>query len=106
MRGISTEKDEKQVRRMELTEKDLHCLARILQDCEYADGDMFQCCQFCLHQQQCNELAKKGRTYYTETVRKKLQDITGVYLGIDACNIKEKLLRNSFHTTSKHVNRQ
>lgn len=26
---------------MELTEKDLHCLARILQGCEYADGTCF-----------------------------------------------------------------
>lgn len=91
---------------MELTEKDLYCLARILQGCEYADGDMFHCCQFCLYQQQCNELAKKGRTYYTETVRKKLQDITGVYLGMDACNIEEKLLRKSFQATSKCANKQ
>lgn len=89
-----------------LSGKDLHCLARILQGYKYMDGDMFGCCQYCLYHEKCDEDAEYGKTYFTETVSRKLQEITGVYLGIDTCNLKEKLLVNSFQSTSKCGNMQ
>lgn len=89
-----------------LSEKDLYCLARIIQSCEYTDNDIFHCCRYCLHQKECDEKAKSGKTYFTETVRKKLQGITGVYLGINTCNLKEKLLQNSYQATNKHESMQ
>lgn len=89
-----------------LTEKDLHCLARIIQGCKYMDNDIFYCCKYCLYQEDCNEKAKHGKIYFTETVRKKLQEVTGVYLGINTHNLKEKLLQNSYQTTNKHGSAQ
>ena len=89
-----------------LSEKDLHCLARILQGCNYMDGDMFGCCRYCPYQEGCNKDAQQGKTYFTETVTRKLQEVTGVYLGINTCNLTEKLLMNSFQTTSKFGNMQ
>lgn len=89
-----------------LSEKDLHCLARILQGCNYMDGDMFGCCRYCPYQEGCNKDAQRGKTYFTETVTRKLQEITGVYLGINTYNLKEKLLLNSFRSTSKCENMQ
>ena len=84
-----------------LTEKDLHCLARILQGSNYMDGDIFGCCKYCLYQEECNKDVKEGKLYFTQVVTQKLQDVTGVYLGINTHNIKEKLLINSFQFTSR-----
>lgn len=78
-----------------LTEKDVHCLARILQGCMYMDGDMFYCCKYCLYQECCNKEATEGKVYFTNEVVKRLQEITGVYLGINTHNIEDKLLQNS-----------
>lgn len=89
-----------------LSEKDLHCLARVLQGCLYTEDGMFGCCGYCLLQEDCNRGAREGKTYFTETVAKKLQEITGVYLGINTHNLQEKLLVNSFQSTSKCGNMQ
>lgn len=89
-----------------MAEKDLHCLARVLQGCRYMDNDMFGCCKYCLYQRNCNESAREGKVYFTEVVTKKLQNITGVYLGINPHNIKEKLLVNSVQSTNKCGNMQ
>lgn len=97
---------EKTNREVILEEKDLHCLARILQGFNYMDGDMFACCKYCLYQKGCNEDAKKGRIHFTEVVSGKLQEITGVYLGINTHNIREKLLMNSLRSTNVHGNTQ
>lgn len=88
-----------------LSEKDFHCLARIAQGMRYKN-DMFGCCRFCLYQEKCNRKAQEGKTYFTETVAGKLQEITGVYLGINTHNLEDKLLINSFQTTSRHENGQ
>ena len=70
------------------------------------DGDLFSCCKYCLYQGGCNESAKEGKMYFTEVVIGKLQDVTGVYLGINTHNIQEKLLMHSFQSTSIHGNTQ
>lgn len=87
-----------------LTEKDLHCLARVLQGCMYMDGDVFYCCKYCLYQKCCDKEASEGKVYFTNELAKKLQDITGVYLGINICNIKDKLLQGSNQVANKRVN--
>ena len=89
-----------------LSEKDLHCLARILQGCLYTENGMFGCCEYCLHLEGCNRDARKGKLYFTEMVAPKLQEVTGVYLGINTHNIEEKLQTNSIHLTNKHGNTQ
>ena len=89
-----------------LSEKDLHCLARILQGCLYMEGDMFCCCRYCIYQEKCNRDAKEGKTYFTETVSVNLQKVTGVYLGINTHNLEDKLLVNSFQPTNRHGNMQ
>lgn len=89
-----------------LAEKDLHCLARILQGYRYRDGDMFGCCRYCPYHEECDKDAEKGKTYFTGTVTGKLQEITGVYLGTNTHNLEEKLLVNSFQATSKCENTQ
>lgn len=58
-----------------LEQKDLHCLARILQGCNYMDGDMFGCCRYCMYQESCNRDAKEGKMYFTKEVTGKLQEI-------------------------------
>ncbi len=86
-----------------LTEKDLHCIARILQGCEYKDS-MLYCCNYCLYQVDClGKVEGNRKMYFFEVAREKLQNITGVYLGKDARNIAEKFLLNSYQTTSKSV---
>ncbi len=89
-----------------LEQKDLYCLARILQGYNYMDGDMFGCCRYCMYQESCNRDAKEGKMYFTKVVTKKIQEITGVYLGINTHNLEEKLLINSFQSTNKHGNMQ
>lgn len=88
-------------KRIVLTEQDLHCLARLLQGCLYTDGGIFGCCRYCKYQEGCSGDAGKGKTYFTKMVAGKLQKITGVYLGINTCNLKEKLLMSSFRSTRK-----
>lgn len=89
-----------------LSEKDLHCMARILQSYLYTNDDMFGCCRYCLYQDECNRKAREGKTYFTEAVTEKLQEITGVYLGINTHNLESKLLINSFQSTNRHGNMQ
>ena len=79
-----------------LNEKDLHCIARVMQGMVYMDGDMFHCCKYCKYHVGCvAAFLKTRKPYFVSTVRPKLQDVTGVYLGIHAHNIEEKLLEVS-----------
>ena len=49
-----------------LEQKDLHCLARILQVYQYMGGDMFGGCSYCVYQESCNRDAKEGKMYFTK----------------------------------------
>ena len=58
----------------ELSEKDLHCIARLLQSTVFA-GDLFFGCNFCMYQ--CfGESGVPAKNY--SAVMEKLQGITGV----------------------------
>ena len=74
----------------DLTEKDLHCIARIFQGVIYKDGDMFHCCRYCMNEKECTQEVKTNQTLHFDRVQKKLQDITGVYLGLDSHDIEKK----------------
>lgn len=86
----------------ELSEKDLHCIARILQGCIYTDGDMFHCCKYCNYGRECTAEVKEKHTFHFDRVREKLQDITGVYLSIGSYDIEKKFLL----PTKAHVEKQ
>lgn len=65
-----------------------------LQGCIYKDS-MFHCCNYCLYQEDCFKRTEGNRKmYFLEVVRERLQNITGVHLGKDVCNIEEKFLQN------------
>ena len=74
----------------ELTEKDLNCIARIFQGVIYKDGDMFHCCRYCIHGAECSENVKFQRPIHFDYLRKRIQDITGVYLSTNAHDIEKK----------------
>lgn len=65
-----------------LTEKDLHCIARVLQGCIYKDR-LFACCEkYCRYVRDCTEAIQQGRNLYFNTeARKHLEEVSGVYLG-------------------------
>ena len=73
---------EKEVRginsKTQLSEKDLHCIARMLQSALFADN-IFYGCNFCNYKNECftGNIFDMNDT----NVRKKLQEITGVDLG-------------------------
>lgn len=78
--------------RQVLTEKDLHCIARILQGSIYGNN-LFQYCDCCPNVDDCRRMARQSCTNYFNRVRPKLQIATGVYLGplIDADLIRGKV---------------
>ena len=65
-----------------LTEKDIHCIARVLQGCIYK-GRLFACCEkYCRYVADCTEAIQQGRNLYFNTdARKHLEEASGVYLG-------------------------
>ena len=93
---------------MALDQKDLHCIARILQSNIFADGEIFYgCSRYCRYREECARDFEKNRTlHFTKVVRPKLQKITGVYIGMDAHNVEEKLLLASEPIKNKFENQQ
>ena len=78
---INAKKDEKQVDKPELTEKDLHCIARQLQSAWRAPEQenistyrMFYGCWYCKYSHEC----KTPMAHYFKTVLYKLEKLTGV----------------------------
>ena len=74
----------------QLNDKDLHCIARIIQSALFADS-LFYGCQYCEYCQKCF-FEKNCEDSYFELLRKKLQDITKIDLSImcDPNNLEEK----------------
>lgn len=61
-----------------LDEKDLYCIARMLQSVLFSDS-LFYGCNYCRYRSKCFEGDKPAATHLEE-VRRKLQDITEVDL--------------------------
>lgn len=68
---------------MELNEKDLHCIARMLQGFMYMDRWFWACEGNCQYAEECaKSFQEKHNTYFNTEVRNKLSEITGVYCGM------------------------
>ena len=65
------------MRVMELSEKELHCVARLLQSAIYSDG-LFRGCRFCKYR--CAK--EKDLAPHFDILRQKLYEMTGVDLRI------------------------
>lgn len=61
-----------------LTEQDLHCMARILQGIIFEDS-LFFGCNYCRFRNDCQKDEEYAKHF--DTIRKKMERITGLYLG-------------------------
>lgn len=81
-----------------LTKKDIHCMARIIQSSVFAKGQIFYGCQYCKYwndgcEEYVNSKAKSGEFHY-DVIMKKLQQITGLDMSLNASNLPEKFQRD------------
>ena len=88
-----------------LNEKDLTCIARILQSAIYADS-LYYLCGCCQHKEDCFDKTKKIQWgYHFLKVREKLQKITGIELSIfnnkSAESIRKKIQDKNKNITEK-----
>lgn len=84
------------IEKTELTEKDIYCIARIVQSSVFAEGWIFCGCQYCKYwKDECEKSFdnENGKMHY-DVIMKKLQQITGLDMGINASNLKEKFQRD------------
>ena len=102
---LNAKKDEKQVDKPELTEKDLHCIARQLQSAWRAPEQetiptyrMFYGCWYCKYSHEC----KTPMTHYFKTVLYKLEKLTGVNVFPATKNLAKTFLPASIFI--KHPN--
>ncbi len=84
------------------TQKELHCMARMLQGAYYK-GEPFYCCQngYCLYSQECLDAHSKKNTFedlFYFRLRNKLEKLTGVYLGFLVGDeyVDRRMLENSY----------
>ena len=64
-----------------LTDKDLHCMSRLIQSSMFAEGEnIFYGCRYCKYGLECKECIQKRQALYDIKLRKKLQKLTGVDL--------------------------
>ena len=79
----------------QLSEKDLLCIARILQGAIYADSLLYHC-GCCQYKTECfPETEELHIKYHFLKVREKLQKITGVKLSFACKGISEALLKEN-----------
>lgn len=79
-----------------LTEKDLHCIARMLQGAFYKQDQLYCCRGYCLYSQECSEEFKQTHTMHFNAVRNKLTDATGVYNRLICHDTEERMMENSY----------
>ena len=86
----------------ELIEKDLHCIARLVQAAVFYDNHrLIDYCYYCKYKPECDQQVMKDRKLHLATVRKKLQKITGVYLDTGTHDLEKKLMLNSSFSTKE-----
>ncbi len=79
---------------MELTDKDLHCVSRLLQSSIFAES-IFYGCNYCKYKNDCFDEAEPKEEMYIDMLRQKLQDITGIDLDpCYNCNDLEQKFKN------------
>ena len=79
---------------MDLNQKDIYCMARIIQSSVFAKGQIFYGCQYCKYwddgcEEYVNSKAKRGEFHY-DVMMKKLQQITGLDMGKLVRNLPDK----------------
>lgn len=82
--------DRKQI---ELTEKDLHCLARLMQSEESITNVK---CLYCRYAIECKEDFMQNKKLQHMTVLKKLEQITGVNIFMNQKTIQKEILAGSW----------
>lgn len=66
---------------LEITAKDLICVARLIQSALFKNPvGLFYGCKFCNYSNECTETLKENGEMHSDTLRIKLQEITGVDL--------------------------
>lgn len=86
--------------KIELDEKDVYCMTRVLQGMIY-EGSLLYGCEFCKYSSDCRTAMKSDRSIYFSELRKHLSEATGLYLGLmqyspDATDeVKERLWRHN-----------
>ena len=63
-----------------LNEKDIHCLARLLQGAIFEE-DLLYGCRYCNYGKECNASFKRNHQMHFHVVRRNLGEITGLYFG-------------------------
>lgn len=79
----------------QLTEKDIHCMARIIQSSVFAEGWVFCGCQYCKYwEEECKKTLKTGKLHYY-VIMEKLQQITGLDMSLQMYNLPDKFKEQS-----------
>lgn len=84
---------------MDLNQKDIHCMARIIQSSVFAKGQIFYGCQYCKYWNDgCEEYvrtkAENGKFHY-DVIMEKLQQITRLDMGKLVRNLPDKFKEGS-----------
>lgn len=88
----------------QLTEKDLHCIARLLQSALFSNG-VYHACMFCKYEETCN------KAEHSDVIRIKLMDTTGVDLGFEEIPLHSgafpyrRFLKNAGEKTKAYFNK-
>lgn len=81
-----------------LSEKDLHCMGRVLQSLLYEDSMFFCCSGYCRYSEECGKEFVNSRKIYFDTVRVKVNDALGIYMGklINPDYLYREMAKNSY----------
>lgn len=81
------------LKQIELTEKDLHCLARIIQSEELAYDTK---CLYCRYAFECKEYVMQNKKLPYMPVLKKIEHITGVNIFMNQETMQKEILAGSW----------
>lgn len=86
--------------KIEMDEKDVYCMARVLQGVIY-EGNPLYGCVYCKYGSDCETAMKNDHPIYLSNLRKNLSEASGLYLGLmqyspdDTDEVKERLWRDN-----------
>ena len=86
------------------TEKDFHCIARMLQGAFYKHDQLYCCKGYCLYSNECSEQFKKNNTMHFNVVRNKLTNVTGVYNRLVYDDMEKCMMEHSYFASVSQNN--